>query len=172
MTAMVEERIVEVTEAIDLEQAEDQPVQSTRLREILIGAGVVAVGAAVLLLAQQLPAEAANGEFGSRWWPSLIGGAIILLGIAVAVVGALRPPPRDCEEPGATGIWQLLAILGLIVAYGIAWRFAHFLVVTPLLVLGIMALLGGRGWRSLVLVPVVVTGALYGVFGLLLRVPL
>ncbi|WP_177220272.1 tripartite tricarboxylate transporter TctB family protein [Agrococcus baldri] len=169
---MVEERTVQATEVNDLEQAPDQPAQSTRLREILIGAGVVAVGATVLLLAQQLPAEAANSEFGSRWWPSLIGGAITLLGLAVAIVGALRPPVRDCEEPGATGIWQLLAILGLIVVYGIAWRFAHFLVVTPLLVLGIMTLLGGRGWRSLVLVPVVVTGALYGVFGLLLRVPL
>lgn len=172
MIAPVGERAVAMTETTLPEEAPEEVVQSTRLREVLTGAGVLLVGATVLLLAQQLPGAQANGEFGARWWPSLIGGAIALLGLAVAVVGALRPPARGCEDASATGVGQLAAILGMIVAYGVAWQFAHFLLVTPLLIVGIMAVLGGRGWRSLLLVPVLVTATLYGVFGLLLRVPL
>ncbi len=172
MTAVAEARAMDTAEAVEQPEAAEPVTQSSRLREILIGAGVVAVGAVVLLLALQLPAETANGEFGSGWWPSLIGTAIAVLGLGVAAVGAFRPPVRDCDDARAKGAGQLVAILGLIVAYGVAWRFAHFLVVTPLLVLGIMVLLGGRGWRSLILIPVVVTVALYAVFGLLLRVPL
>lgn len=172
MTALAPERTVLTTESIPPEEVPEAVVQSTRLRELLTGAGVAAIGAAVLLLAQQLPGTQAGGEFGPRWWPTLIGGAIGLLGLAVAIIGALRPPARGCDDARASGVWQLTGILGMIVAYGVAWNFAHFLLVTPLLVVGIMAVLGGRGWRSLILVPVLVTAALYGVFGVLLRVPL
>jgi hypothetical protein len=63
-------------------------------------------------------------------------------------------------------------VIALIVGYGAAWYQLHFLVVTVPLIAGLVFITGGRGVRALLVFPVLTTALLYGIFGLLLRVPL
>ncbi|MDR5712660.1 tripartite tricarboxylate transporter TctB family protein [Nesterenkonia flava] len=145
---------------------------STRRAEILIGAGVVLLGVIALVLVSQLSSARDSGEFGARWWPTVMAGALVVLGLAIAVSGGLKPPAVEVDPVRRQGVLRLTAVLGLIVAYGWAWYQMHFLVVTPALLVGLMLVLGHRGWKHLILTPAIITAALYGVFGMLLRVPL
>lgn len=171
MSAVAEQTVREAAEEA-VGHPEAEPRRATRAAETAIGLGVVALGVGAIVAAQQLADLHAGGDFGGRWWPTVVGGCLAVLGAASVVSGLLRPPAVDVEPLRRTGVLQLAAILGLVVAYGIAWQYVHFAVVTLALVAAIMAVLGGRGWRQLVLVPAIVTAVLYGVFGLLLRVPL
>lgn len=143
-----------------------------RLRELGVAIGVIAVGGLVLTFAN-LTVPASGGDiFGPRWWPTVLSFALMVVGAALVVVALIKPDTAREDVPTVRGAVRLLLVLALVALYGIAWYFVHFLVVTPLLVCALTFVLGARGWRDLIILPIVVTVVLYGVFGLLLGVPL
>lgn len=170
MDNSVEANPLDVALGIDEGASEARPV--SRRRDMLIAAGVIAVGGASIALAFAVVPATGGDPFGPRWWPTVLGGAIVLLG-ALLVGVAIRTPDAPSEDaPTKRGIARMLLVLAAVAAYGVAWYFLHFVIVTLLLAAGLTFVLGGRGWRDLVLFPVIVTVVLYGVFGLLLGVPL
>ncbi|MEQ3550384.1 tripartite tricarboxylate transporter TctB family protein [Pseudonocardia nematodicida] len=150
---------------------EELPAAGSRTREIGLAAALVGTGVLVVVAASRITSEVVARGFGPTWWPTVLGGLLVAGGVAVGVVGAVRPPAVE-DHPTAGGLVRLLAVLGLVVGFGAAWYQLHFLLVMPPLLAGLVAVGGGRGLRDLVLVPLLTTAVLYAVFGLLLRVPL
>lgn len=132
----------------------------------------IAVGAAVVVLAQTIDLPAIDGQFSPRWWPQVSGAAIILFSLA-ATVRALpaSAPMEELEARRPGGVARIVASLGAVAVYGALWHWLDFRIVTVLLVAGLVAISGGRGWAGLVIFPVVVTTVLWVLFSLLLRVP-
>lgn len=132
----------------------------------------IAVGIAVIALAQTITLPAIDGQFSPRWWPQLSGAAIVLFSLAAAVRAVPSNAPMDeleASQPG--GVRRILASLAAVAAYGVLWHWIDFRIVTVLLVAGLVAVNGGRGWAGLIAFPVVVTAVLWLLFSVLLRVP-
>lgn len=144
----------------------------SRVREWGVAAAVLVAGIGVLLARETIVVAQGDTELGPRWWPTVLGVALVVGALALAVLGTLRPAAPEEEPASGHGVAQLAAVLALIVAYGAAWYQLHFLVVTGPLIAGLVYVTGGRGVRALVVFPAVTTVLLYVIFGLLLRVPL
>lgn len=147
-----------------------------RVRDLFpAGAGaVLAVG--VFALATQIPEGARLTQFSPRWWPELLSVLLLALSIGLAVQTLRRPsaPVEDGVPESATrqGSQRLALMLAAIVGYGVLWYFVDFRVSTAILFVALTWLGGGRGWKALILFPVLATAVLYVLFGVLLRVPL
>lgn len=148
---------------------ETPPSLAVRLAGPLCG---IAVGIAVIALAQTIPLPSIDGQFSPRWWPQLSGAAIVLFSLAAAVRAIPSDAPMDeleTSQPG--GVRRIAVSLAAIAAYGMLWHWIDFRIVTVLLVAALVAVNGGRGWAGLIAFPVVVTTVLWLLFSVLLRVP-
>ena len=67
---------------------------------------------------------------------------------------------------------SFLAVLAIVLAYCLAVKTVTFLAATPLLLLAMLLALGERRRAVLILVPVLTTGSVYMIFGVLLRINL
>jgi hypothetical protein len=161
----------EETSAVPGEPGAAPALPASRVRELGVAAAVLAAGIGVLLARSTIATAQADTELGPQWWPTVLGVALVVGGVALGALGALRPQAPEEEPASGHGVAQLVAVLALIVAYGVAWYQLHFLVVTAPLIAGLVYVTGGRGVRALVVFPVVTTALLYVIFGVLLRVP-
>lgn len=147
-----------------------------RVRDLIpAGAGaVLAVG--VFALATQIPEGARLTQFSPRWWPELLSVLLLVLSVCLAAQTLRRPsaPVEDDAPESATrqGSQRLALMLATILGYGVLWYFVDFRVSTAILFVALTWLGGGRGWKALILFPVLATAVLYFLFGVLLRVPL
>lgn len=140
--------------------------------EIGIGAAVVSIGVLCFVLTGQIELAREGQAFGPRWWPTALSIAMVVLG-AVLIVQALTTRITSSEQRiTRSGGIALAATIALIVFYGFAWQYFDFRAVTVVLLVGLTFIFGGRGIKALLVFPVVTTLVLWGIFGLLLRVPL
>lgn len=159
---------------------------ASRPLEIAFAAIALALTAGYLYLGTQisLRQEAAPGQIDARFWPLVVGTVGVAVSVALLAIAIARPPqPRDDIEriqPGGVprvmltcvltlgyvGLW----VIGSVVAFG--YRIELFPVITAVYLVLLMLLYGQRRWLGLVLYPVALTGFIYVLFGMLLRVPL
>lgn len=147
----------------------------SRLHRLLGPIASTALGILIVALAQQIAEPAVATSFSPRWWPEITGIAITLLSIGVGIRELIRParPAPDDVQPATGAGWARIAlVLAAVVAYGALWYVLDFRIVTFLLLAALVLILGGRGWKAYLLFPAICTAVLYGLFGLLLRVPL
>jgi hypothetical protein len=145
----------------------------SRLRRLAGPVAALAVGLAVLALAQTIVEPSIATSFSPRWWPQILGALICLLAIGLAIKEVAAPSASDeLETPTRQGGIRIALVVASILGYGVLWYFIDFRVATLVLVAAIVAIIGGRGWKSLILFPIIVTAVLYVIFVLLLRVPL
>lgn len=142
------------------------------VRGLLVAGVVAAVGGATLWASSGLDTDASGESIGPSWWPSVLGGSLILGAVAVAIVALRHHDPREEQRVSRHGLARLAAVIALIVVYGIAWHSFHFVLVTTLFLSALILITGGRGVKALVVFPLLTTAVLYGLFALLLRVPL
>lgn len=135
-----------------------------------LGFGFAALGIALALAGWGLP-EGLAGVPGPGFFPILIGVSLTALGLGLAA--SAGPADASYWQQGwrTTGIRQIVAIVALLVIYIALWETVPFLWRTPLLLLGIYRTVG-ESWVRSILVSVVATGLLAGVFQTLLRVRL
>lgn len=165
---------------------EATPAAASRPLEIAFAAVALAVTATYLYLGTQisLRQEAAEGQIDARFWPLLLGTLGVAVSIALLVIALTRPPQSRDEidriQPGGVlkvvltclltlgyvGLWTI----GSVVALG--YRVELFPVITAVYLVLLMLLFGHRRWLGLVIYPLAVTAFIYGLFGMLLRVPL
>lgn len=141
-------------------------------RGLLVALGVALLGAAAVWSATALELSAADGSVGPGWWPAVLGGLLVAGAVAIGVVALRRPDPVPENRVSAHGLGRMGAVVAAIVLYGIGWHFFHFLLVTIVFLSALLFVTGGRGIKALVVFPVLTAAVLYGLFGLLLRVPL
>ena len=142
------------------------------LRGLLVAGVVAAGGAGTIWASSSLSTDAAGEAIGPGWWPAVLGGLLIIGAAAVAITALRRPDEVEEQRVSAHGIARLAAVIALIVVYGIAWHYFHFVLVTGLFLSALIFIIGGRGIRPLVIFPAATTAVLYGLFAMLLRVPL
>lgn len=141
-------------------------------RGLLVALAVALLGGTAVWSATALELSAVDGSVGPGWWPTVLGGLLVAGAVAIAAVALRRPDPVPEERVSAHGLGRLGAVIAAIVVYGIGWQFFHFLPVTVVFLSVLLFVTGGRGIKALVLFPALTAMVLYGLFGLLLRVPL
>lgn len=168
-------------EGTDLDSA-----RPSRAIEVAFAVVALATTATYLYLATQvaLRREADPGQIDARFWPILIGTAAVIVSLLLLVVALTKAPPSrdDIERIQPGGIRRVVLTIVLTVAYVAAWsvssivafgyRFEIFPIITALYLVLLMLVYGQRRVLGLVLYPIAVTGFIYVLFGMLLRVPL
>ncbi|MFC5931738.1 tripartite tricarboxylate transporter TctB family protein [Cryobacterium melibiosiphilum] len=147
-------------------------VVPTRRSAFLAALVVASAGAGVIVLSESITVSRSEGTFGPTWWPALMGMLLIVGGAALAVAAFFHRERSGNAPLSRHGLMQLAIVLLLIVGYGVAWLYLHFIVVTVLFLAALVFVTGARGPKALIVFPIVTTAVLYGLFGLLLRVPL
>lgn len=141
-----------------------------QLNDRLIGVLAICGGAAVIagtLGFRELPGQ----QYGSAFFPRILGGALILTGLALMISRAKGPWLRVPDLLRGTAKWQVAATLGAVIVWTVLSPYLGFIIATTLMIWALILLAGGR------LVPAGLTAMfmaclLYAVFGVLLRVPL
>ncbi|RZU32101.1 tripartite tricarboxylate transporter TctB family protein [Blastococcus saxobsidens] len=143
-----------------------------RARDLLVAAVVAGCGVLTLAGSRGLPTGGDDGSLGPDWWPTVLGLGLLLAAGGIAAAGLLHRAVPDDESVTRHGLLQLGGLAALVICYGSAWQYFHFVPVTFVFVAALTAVLGSRGVHALVVFPAVIVGLTYGIFGLLLRVPL
>jgi hypothetical protein len=144
-------------------------------RRLEVGSALVAlvVLGGLAFLARRIEVRVETGGIDPRWWPELLGTVGAALAVALLVVAVVRPADRgDLEATTRTGVVRLVATVALAAGYLVLWPLVGFLVATPVFLLAAVVLFGARGWRTLVLFPLLTTAGIYLLFHTLLEVPL
>lgn len=146
-----------------------------RVHRLIGPAAALAVGGTLLLLTQNIAEPDIATGLSPRWWPGILGGIICLLSIGVAIKDQVVTADKSGDEltqPTRLGMIRVAAVIAAAFGYGVLWYFLDFRIATFVLVAGLASIIGGRGWRALLLFPFVVSLVLYALFVLLLKVPL
>ncbi|MFI7580968.1 tripartite tricarboxylate transporter TctB family protein [Kocuria kalidii] len=144
----------------------------TNVRGLLVASAVAVVGGTTMWSARTLETSAVGASIGPQWWPTVLGGVLVAGAVAIGVVALRRPDPVPEQRVSAHGLGRLGAVVAAVVLYGLGWYYFHFLPVTAVFLAALMFVTGGRGTKALIVFPISTAAILYGLFGLLLRVPL
>ena len=154
----------------DGEHTEREP--NRRGYEVAVGIAVVAIGVVFHVLTGQIDLARESQAFGPRWWPTALSAAMVITG-AILIGQAVRGRFASSEQRiTRSGGIALAATIAMLIGYGFAWQYIDFRAVTVVLLAGLTFVYGGRGIKALIVFPVTATLVLWGIFGLLLRVPL
>ena len=109
-----------------------------------------------------------------RFWPTLLSLFAGALSAALLLIALLRPPfdRSDLEASNRRGATRLVVALVVAILYVVLWQLAGYLVATALFLAALLWVFGGRGWKTLIIFPVVTTAFTYLLFHTLLKVPL
>ncbi len=105
-------------------------------------------------------------------FPILAGGLLLALSVSLIAQGVKESAKSADEERVYFNYKNFLATVGIAIAYYLTVKYITFLGATLLLLLGMLLVLGERRRSVLILVPILTTGAIYVIFGVLLRVNL
>jgi len=137
--------------------------------ELFAALGLAAVGVFVLVDTSTITVPQGSSSVGPRFFPYVIGGALVLVGLALAVAvargdcGAVEEGEDiDTSRPAD---WRTLGMIaGTFAAYVVLVQPLGYLLSTILLFAGTSWALGARGWRKLVLISVLVPFAAFMLF--------
>lgn len=167
-------------------QFHEGPPAPSRVMEIAVAVAGLLFMVVVLVLAGQieLRREAGPGQIDARFWPTVLTWAGLIAAAWRLVVVLVRPPDerRDLERVQMGGPRRLLLTVVATALFIAAWNLREVVLVgyelrvfpyaCALLLAGLVWLYGGRGWKALLLFPVLTTALTYLVFATLLRIPL
>ncbi len=142
-------------------------------REAALGLVFLALGATVWVLARAIELPQRATAVSPRIWPEILGIGIVGLSLLQIVLAFVRTPaPDDDTEPVTRiGLRRVVGFVAVVLAFGLLWYYVHFLLSGFALVGALTWVAGGRGVKDLLLFPAVVVAVLYGLFALLLKVP-
>ncbi len=146
----------------------------SRRLEVGVAIASLAVSAASLILALGISVRTETGGVDPRWWPLVLAGVGLALSFLLLVVSVARPPfERDDLEVASRAGWvRLVLAVAASAAYIAAWDLVGFVVPTVLFLAVLLWVFGQRRWIGLVVFPVAMTAFIYGLFQLVLKVPL
>ncbi len=138
----------------------------------LVGVVLVAIGAVMGILSMQIEVKGGSNDPGSRLFPLLACGLIILCGLVVILFAKKIETKPFVDQKG----WGRIAVfMGVMVLYTLALKYIGFLISTPFFLFGCTGMLAGGRKTSLVgriLYSVAITAVCWFVFGRLLNMSL
>ena len=143
-----------------------------RMRELLPVAVSILLGVFILIQTQSI--RAGNQEIGARFWPTMLAVGLIGLGAVLVVTNVIRGTRPD-DIPERISAWGLSRFAGaavVLIGYLMLWRVLQFWLITIVVVFLLSVLFDRRGWKALILFPVVIGLTLHLLFIVLLKVPL
>lgn len=145
----------------------------TKLRGLVPGLVSLAIGIAIVLLTEQVR-EVGNLPLGPRFWPGMVGWGIIVFGVILLVTFFLRGIKyADVpDEITGWGIGRFFMSAIVAIGYLLTWGLVPFWIPTLVVFVVLLWIYGARGWKALLLFPVIVTAVLHFLFVVALRVPL
>ncbi|KAE8766128.1 tripartite tricarboxylate transporter TctB family protein [Georgenia thermotolerans] len=164
-----------VVDAVEPAEADHAVLAAPSRRLEIVCAALAVVGSGALyLLARAIEVRTETGGIDPRWWPELLGTLGLALGVALLVVAVVRPPfsREDLEAATRQGWVRLVSAVALSAAFVVLWPLVGFLVATPVFLIAATYLFGGRGWKTLLLFPLITTAGINLLFHTLLKVPL
>ncbi len=137
--------------------------------------GVASVIASVILwsLAAGLPSIPTHGDVGPAFFPRIISGLFLILGVIFLAVGPrLRPKTAETTPIARADVLRACLLLVLTIAYVAAQDVLGFVVATAAYLFAGRVVFGSRRWLGTTVFAVVCAVLLYLVFKSWLNVPL
>jgi hypothetical protein len=164
----------------------DTPPRPSRALEVSFAVIALAVCVTYLVLGTriELRQEAAPGQLDARFWPIVLGTMGIAVSVALLAIAIVRPPADrdDLERIQHGGVLRVIVTCALTLGYVAVWsvssivalgyRIELFPIATAIYLFLLLLVYGLRNWIGLVVYPLAVTGFIYVLFGMLLRIPL
>lgn len=149
--------------------------------DITLGLLFLVISGVVYYLMRDFPTGTMEEGMGSAFFPGCLVAALAALSLLL-IIGAISSRGDSEEGKGGGGSQKTVPIFGshlrapaavtvAVVIYLTVIGTVGFLIATPLLILAVMKLFRSGWWRGL-LVGVALTGALFVIFGMGLRIPL
>lgn len=131
----------------------------------------IALSIIVILLSAWGYHEASSFTLGADMFPKLILGSLIFLAV-LQLVSAVRSQPKSSATPaGRVNVTRVIGVAALCVVYVASISFIGYFIATAAFSVAAMLLMGQKRLRTIALSTVIVTLAMFLVFGLLLYVP-
>lgn len=135
-------------------------------RKIDVVLSTLLIIASVIILTDDSLAEGgAESDLGILFLPRVVAGLMILFAGTIAIQsfiklskGAELEGPEKISTAGFSGIF---IYIGIFIAYWLAVPHLGFIVTTPLVMLGVAVLLGGRNWLALISLSVITPVLIY-----------
>ncbi len=152
----------------------DLAAASSRRLELVTAVVALVLSVGGYILAQGIELRAETGGVDPRWWPTLLSLVAGVLSLVLLLIAILRPPldRSDLEASNRQGWVRLGAAMVIAILFIILWQLAGYLLATPLFLAALLWVFGGRGWKTLILFPVITAASTYVLFHTLLKVPL
>lgn len=146
----------------------------SRRMEIAISIIALTISIAAWVLSQNIRLRMGGGGIDPKWWPTVLSIVGCILSSVMLLTAILRPPAdrSDLEGAQSDGWPRVAASLALTGLYIFGWAQLGYVVPTAVYLLALLWLYGIRSWKPLVLFPVITTAFIYGLFHILLRIPL
>jgi hypothetical protein len=116
-----------------------------------------------------------TGGVDPRWWPTVMCGVSLALSLLLTVVSFTKPPfdREDLEVTNRGGWIRLMWTVILSALYIVVWTLTeNFVIPSVVLLVALMWIYDGRGWKALVIYPIATVAFIYLLFHTLLKVPL
>ncbi len=151
----------------------------SRIAEVLLALGVVALGVVVLVETQDIRVTRAMARVGPRVIPTIVGSGLIVIGIWYAVDVLRRsgdPVETDSEDvdPTLPADWSTIAGIGAaLVVYLLTIERLGFIIASALLFIITAIRMGSRAYLGDVAIGILIAVAVYVAFstGLGVRLP-
>lgn len=163
-----------LVEQMEREVAELQAKPSRRLEQG-IASVLVALSIIGLLGSRAIAVRTETGGIDPRWWPTVMCAITLVLSVALLVVALTKPPydREDLEVSNRGGWYRLLCTIVVATLYIVAWTLTgNFVIPSVILLVVLMWVYDGRGWKALVVYPLGTVAFIYLLFHTLLAVPL
>lgn len=146
----------------------------SRRLETVVAAVALALSVLALVLSRNIHLRMGAGGLDPKWWPTLLSLAAATLSAVLLAMALFGPAAArdDLESTHRDGWARMLVALALSVLYVFAWSRFGYVVPTLVYLLALLWLFGVRNAIALVLYPAITTAFIYGLFRLMLRVPL
>ncbi|WIY53219.1 tripartite tricarboxylate transporter TctB family protein [Devosia sp. YIM 151766] len=145
-----------------------------RRLEIVTALAALIFAIVALVLSRNIYLRMGAGGLDPKWWPTLL--SILAAGLSAIMLGmALFGPAQsrgDLESGHPDGLIRMLQALALTTLYAFLWSAFGYVIPTIVYLFALLWVFGLRSWKGLVAFPLITTAFIYGLFHLLLRVPL
>lgn len=150
-------------------------------KDVAVAVGVMVIGAVMIVAALLLPEGSIRDPLGPAAMPIAVGVLMVVggAGLALRRIVVWRSTPVLVPDEGSEDIdrypastRRAMLVWGSCLAYAILVNYVGFLILTPLLIAGLLWTLRFRRVVSVILVSLIATALMYGLFDVLLSVRL